>query len=164
MKSHEEMIAKKDALEQINLALRRASLLYHAFAKVILEIHGKEKGMSIIREAIDYYGKKIGESVKQAAIESNLELEPKNFKSDLPSLAWKSEEILVDGEKRKKVLFCPIADELLKLDDSEIARIYCWVDQAKTKAFNENYEFLHLKNMMDGDPYCELVVRPVEKP
>ena len=52
----------------------------------------------------------------------------------------------------------------IALGDTETARLYCFVDQAKMKAFNPDYEYIHLKNILDGDPVCELVIRPVEKP
>ena len=44
-----------------------------------------------------------------------------------------------------------------------MARQYCFVDQAKMHAFNPDYEYIHIKNLLDGDPYCEIVVRAVKK-
>ena len=36
-----------------------------------------------------------------------------------------------------------------------------FVDQAKKRAFNPDHEYVHVRNVLDGDPYCVLVVRYV---
>ena len=105
----------------------------------------------------------MGCEAHRKAREKNLDLKPDNFESDLPEYVWKTEEVEIDGEKRSRVLFCPLAAEWISLGDAETARLYCFVDQAKMTAFNPRYEYLHLKNVLDGDPYCELVVREVDE-
>ena len=42
---------------------------------------------------------------------------------------------------------------------ARLGRLYCFVDQAKQEAYNPDYEFLHLKNVLDGDPYCVFALR-----
>jgi hypothetical protein len=37
------------------------------------------------------------------------------------------------------------------------------VDQAKYQAYNPKLQCVHVKNVLDGDPYCELAVRPKKK-
>lgn len=160
MENQNEMIPKEEALRQINLALRRTAMLYHAFGDTLIEELGRDRGIELIKKAVEVYGTDIGLAAKDKAERKQVALTPENFESDLPNMAWKTEEVEVDGEKRVRVHFCPIAKDLLDMGESERARLYCWVDQAKTKAFNPNYEFLHLKNVIDGDPYCEMVVRP----
>ncbi len=163
MKNQEDMIPKDEALHQINLALRRTAMLYHAFGKTLVEELGEERGIELIQKSIKAYGTDVGLVARETAKRKGVKLTPENFGSDLPTLAWKTEEVVIDGEKRKRVHLCPISRDLLNMDEPKRARLYCWVDQAKMHAFNPEYEFLHLKNMMDGDPYCELVVRPLRK-
>lgn len=163
MNQDKEMIEKEEALRQINLALRRTAMLYQAFAETLIREFGRERGIALIQKAIKTYGTDVGAAAREKAVKRKVALTPENFESDLPMLAWKTEAVVVDGEKRNRVHFCPIAKDLLETQDAEIARLYCWVDQAKMHAFNPEYEYLHLKNLMDGDPYCELVVRPVKK-
>ncbi len=163
MEKEKRVIEKEEALRQINLALRRAAMLFHAFGKTLIEEFGRERGLELVLKAIKTYGTDVGLAAQETAKKKGLNLTPENFESDLPELAWKTEDVIVDGEKRKRVHFCPIAKDLLGMHDTKMARLYCWVDQAKMHAFNPEYAFLHLKNIMDGDPYCELVVRPVEK-
>jgi hypothetical protein len=163
MENDKEMIEKEEALRQINLALRRTTMLYHAFGATLIKELGRARGIELIKKAIEAYGTDVGLAAQETAKQKGLKLTPGNFESDLPVLAWKADEVIVDGEKRKRVHFCPVAKDLLKTQDTEVARLYCRVDQAKMQAFNPDYEFLHLKNLMDGDPFCELVIRPVEK-
>jgi len=163
MENDKEMIEKEEALRQINLAIRRTAMLYHAFGETLIEAFGRERGIELIKKAVKAYGTDVGLAAQKTAKKKGVKLTPENFESDLPVLAWKAEEVVVDGEKRKRVHFCPVAKDLLETEDTEVARLYCWVDQAKMHAFNPEYEFFHLKNLMDGDPYCDLVVRPVDK-
>ncbi len=157
----EERVTKEEALRQIRLGTRRIALLYHAFAQTLVTTFGKERAFELICKAIDAYGNHIGQEARRAALRRGLSPIPENFESDLPTLAWDSEKVTVDGEVRVRVHHCPLAKEWIELGERETGRLYCFVDQAKMRAFNPEYEYLHLKNLLDGDPYCELVVRRV---
>lgn len=163
MKKEEEMITKEEALRQIRLSLQRAALLYHYFAETLVNDLGEERGKELIRKAVDAYGAHIGKDARLKAEGKELPLTPKNFESDLPTLAWQTEKVSVGGEDRVRVHECPLAKEWLELGEGKKARPYCFVDQAKMRAFNPDYEYVHVKNILDGDPYCELVIRPVKK-
>ena len=163
MNENEEMITRKEALRQINLAVRRAALLYHYFASTLVEELGEERGTELIKKVIEAYGNHIGHTAQEKPLAEGRPLTPENFESDLPALAWEGEDVWVDGEKRRRVYLCPLAKEWLDLGEQKRARLYCFVDQAKMKGFNPEYEYVHVKNVLDGDPYCELVVRPVSK-
>ncbi len=156
------MIPKAEALNQIKLGLRRASLIYHYFCETMIDELGEEKGTEMIKKAVDAYGTHVGLAARRKANEKGLALTPENFENDLPFLAWETESVIVDGEERRRVHHCPLAKEFLNLGDPKRGRLYCWVDQAKMKAFNPEYEYVHVKNILDGDPYCELVVRRVK--
>ena len=86
-------------------------------------------------------------------------LSAENYKEDLPSLGWEIDHVVVEGEPRSRVHFCPLADVWREADAVKIGRLYCYVDQAKFKAYNPNLECVHEKNILEGDPYCELAVR-----
>ncbi len=163
MKNKEEIISKKEALSQIRLALRRTALLYHYFSETLMMELGEERGRDLIRKAVEAYGAHIGKDARRKAGERRVPLTPENFENDLPTLAWKTEQVVVDGEKRTRVHHCPLAEEWLGLGAGKKARPYCFVDQSKMRAFNPDFEYVHVKNILDGDPYCELVVRRVKK-
>jgi len=149
------------ASEQLSRALRRAALLYHSFAETLIRELGEEKGRELTRLAIDAYGTHIGRESRERAREKGLETSPENYQDDLPETAWKTETVVVDGEERVRVHHCPLAAEWMEWGDPELARIYCFVDQAKMRAFNPDFEYVHVRNLLDGDPFCELAVRPV---
>jgi nitroreductase len=159
MKSENETMSKKEANKNVRLALRRGAMIYHHFCQSLVEEFGEEKGKELIRKAVDAYGERIGQEAKNTAREKGMALIPENFESDLPDDAWQTEEVIVNGEERVRVHQCPLASEWLEWGDPEMARLYCYVDQAKMKGFNPDYEYIHVKNLLDGDPYCELVVR-----
>ena len=163
MSHHEELISKKEAMRQIRLSIRRTALLYHYFAKTLTDTFGEKKGNELIEKAVEAYGSHIGQTAKTRAIEKGRPLTPENFESDLPELAFSSQIVKVDDEERLRVYHCPLAKVWLDLGDTKAARLYCLVDQAKMKEFNPEYKYVHLKNILDGDPYCELVVREAKK-
>ena len=159
MQTEKETISKSEALEQLNLALRRAALLYHYFADTLIAEFGEDEGRRLILKAIGAYGAHIGKAAEKRAREKGLAAAPDNFQDDLPRMAWKSEDIVVDEEKRTRIHHCPLAKVWQELGNPKHARLYCFVDQAKMTAFNPDYTYVHLKNVLDGDPHCELVVR-----
>jgi nitroreductase len=160
MEKFENMMSEKEAVEQIGRALRRVALIYHSFASILIEEFGRNRGEEIIKKAVDAYGTRIGREARREAQERGWELVPDKFRSDLPDSAWETEEVEIDGEKRIRVHHCPLAAEWLEWGDSKLSRLYCFVDHAKMQAYNPDYEYIHLQNLLDGDPYCELVVRP----
>lgn len=159
----DKTIRKEEALRQIHLSLRRTALLYHHFADTLVAELGERKGTELIRKAIEAYGGHIGKDGRKKALDKGLSPTPENFESDIPDLAWEMEEVTVDGEKRTRVKHCPLAEEWLAWGDPSKARLYCHVDQAKMRAFNPDYEYVHLRTVLDGDPYCELAVRRSKK-
>jgi len=158
-----DIIQKKEALRQVRLALHRTALLYHYFAETLVAELGEKRGTDLIRKAIGSYGARIGEEARRKALEKGLSLTPENFESDLPGLAWEKEEFTDEGEKRTRVTHCPLAEEWLAWSDPKRARLYCFVDQAKMRAFNPDYEYVHFKTFLDGAPCCELAVRKSNK-
>lgn len=163
MDNQQKKFSEKTVLELIQRALRRAALIYHHFSDTLIQELGEEKGRELIRKAVDAYGNQIGREARQKTEARNQEPKPENFHGDLPEIAWKTETVTVAGEERIRVHHCPLAHEWLEWGDAALARLYCFVDQAKMAGFNPDYEYIHIKNLLDGDPYCELVVRPVKK-
>lgn len=159
MTPENEKIPRADALDQLNRALRRAALLYHYFAETLISELGENEGRRLILKAIDGYGSHIGRDARKRARDQGLAREPENFQDDLPMMAWEAEEIIVEGEKRTRIRHCPLAAVWKELGNPAHARLYCFVDQAKMSAFDPEHTCVHLKNVLDGDPHCELAVR-----
>ena len=159
MSLEKDMMPKSEALDQVNLALRRTALLYHYFADTLIAEFGEDEGRRLVLKAIGAYGSHIGRAAEERAREMGLDTVPENFQDDLPMMAWDAEDVVVDGEKRTRIHHCPLAKVWRELGNPKHARLYCFVDQAKMTAFNPDHTYVHLKNVLDGDPHCELVVR-----
>ena len=160
----QEMIPLQEAKEQVALACRRLGLLHLAFAEVLAECLGPEEGQKVSARAIKEYGRLIGEKKRERALEEGLDLSPGSFRvmSDLPSLGMHDhiEEVEVDGEKRIRAHGCVMGTVWNDLGKAELGGCYCLVDPASSMAFNPDYKLVHIKALPDGDPYCELVMRP----
>ena len=147
MMKKEDMITESEALRLIQLALGRTALIYHYFCETLTDELGEQRGQDLIRKAVDAYGDHIGKEAGNTTREKGLPLTPENYESDLPDIAWETETVVVDGEERIRVNHCPLAAEWLKWGDPRKARLYCSVDQAKMRAFNPDYEYVHVKNL-----------------
>lgn len=159
----EETISKEQALEDISLMIRRTALIHYCYAKTLMEEFGEERGNELILKAIHAYGEKVGNKVKEEVLARGLDLVAENYQGDLPSLGWEGERVVVEGEPRARVHLCRLAQAWKELGAPEIGRLYCFVDQAKYEAYNPELECVHTKNVLDGDPYCELAVRSKKK-
>lgn len=157
----EKMIPLKEANAEVITTARRLALLYLHFSDAIIEELGEEKGRELISKAILNYGTECGEEVRKGVQEMGLPLEAQNFGKvpDLPKLGWEKELICYpDGQRNPRVHFCPLADIWIKKGKAELGRMYCFVDQAKFSSYNPELECIHVKNVLDGDPYCELCI------
>ena len=161
MPDKKEMITKDEAFQQVKSMITRAALIHYAFAKTLIDELGEKKGKALAKKAIELYGKEVGKRVKERTLARSLALTRENFQDDLPDLGWaEREKVEVDGEKRSRVYTCHMARVWQELGVPELGRIYCFVDQAKYEAYNPELQCVHVKNVLDGDPYCELAVRP----
>jgi hypothetical protein len=164
MTGKKEMISKKEAFEQIHSMITRTALIHYAFARTLVDELGEKRGKELARKAIRLYGEWVGKRVKQKTLAGGHPLTPENFKDDLPALGWADrEKVEVEGEKRSRVYTCHLAEVWRELGAPELGRIYCFVDQAKYEAYNPELQCVHVKNVLDGDPYCELAVRSKKK-
>ena len=114
--------------------------------------------------AIKEYGRMVGEKKRELALEGGRELTPESFLelSDLPSIGMHEQidEVEIDGEKRIRAHGCVMGKVWKELGKDELGRSYCMIDPASCMAFNPELKFVHTKALPDGDPYCELVIRP----
>lgn len=66
------------------------------------------------------------------------------------------------GEKRPIATHCSLAAVWQELNAQELGRVYCAVDQAKYQGYNPDYEFIHTRNVLDGDEYPAFLIEPRE--
>ena len=161
-----EYVLLEKAKEAVASASRRVALLHLAYAKVLVDELGEERALKIILKAIKYYGMKIGEKTREEVVRQGLEPLPENFSAGksyrLPEFGMhdKIEVVTVNGEKRIRAYGCVLGKVWKEYGEEELGRLYCYMDIAKYMGYNPNYKFIHTKCILEGDEYCELVVRP----
>jgi hypothetical protein len=157
-------IPLEDAKRQVVLVSRRLGLLHLAFAEVLVRHLGEEEGKKMTARAIKEYGRMVGEKKRELALGEGKELTPETFLelSDLPSIGMHDqiEDVEVDGENRIRAHGCVMGKVWKELGKDDLGRSYCMIDPASCMAFNPELKFVHTKALPDGDPYCELVIRP----
>jgi predicted hydrocarbon binding protein len=164
MAEKKETITKEEAFRQVKSMITRAALIHYAFAKTLVDELGEKKGKALVKKAITLYGKEVGKRVKERTLARGVSLTRENFQDDLPALGWaEREKVKVEGEDRARVYTCHLARVWQELGVPELGRLYCFVDQAKYEAYNPELQCVHVKNVLDGDAYCELAVRPKKK-
>ncbi len=163
MSGKKEMIEQEEAARQVLSIVKRLALLHHSFAKTLVRELGEERGKDVIRKAIQFYGEQVGGQVRQQALAKGLKIVLENYQEDLPWLAWDMERVVVEGEPRARVHACNLAQVWNELGEPGLGRLYCGMDHAKYRAYDPELECVHEKNVLDGDPYCELAVRPRKK-
>jgi hypothetical protein len=164
MQTQVELIPLEEAKRQVALVCRRLGLLHLAFAEVLVDRLGPEQGKKMVGRAIKEYSRMIGEKKREWAEERKMDLSPESFSklSDLPSIGMHDliEEEEVEGEKHYRAHGCVMGKVWSEYGKGDLGRLYCFVDPASSMTFNPDHKLVHIKALPDGDPYCELVMRP----
>ncbi len=147
------------------LMARRMALLYHYLAGAVVARLGEEEGMRLVKDAVWQYGEHCGRAVRDAVLAKGLPLTADNFRTvpDLPGRGWRSENVATGGgEKENHAVLCPLARTWQEAGTpAKLARLYCFVDQSKIEGYNgKDLECVHEHNVLDGDGFCEIVIRP----
>jgi hypothetical protein len=160
-----ETMTRDQCVKEVRLMARRTALLHHYFASTLVERLGETKGKQLTAEAIRRYGEHAGRTVRAKVEEMGLPNDKENYKKvpDLPSVGWEHEMADTEDGPRLRVTYCPLAAVWKDLDSEALGRLYCWVDQAKYRAFNPRVQLTHTCNLLDGDPYCEFDIRYVDE-
>ncbi len=161
-------ITIQECTEEVKLMARRAALLHYYFSEAIIQELGEEKGKALIKKAIWAYGEHCGSTVREGVQAMGLPLTDENYGKvrDLPKYGWETGMIETpEGEIRPIATLCPLATTFqeLGLRGVDLGRLYCYVDQAKYEAYNPEVNFIHAKNVLDGDEYCEFLIEPKNK-
>lgn len=157
-----ETISVKEAQEQVRQMGRMMASLFYHFAAEIIDTLGEEEGQKLILKAVDAYGSERGEQQRDRVVAAGIEHEPENYVSvpDLPKLGWEVEKAEpAENKTHIKIKYCPYAEYWKAKGAEKIGRLYCWVDQAKYKAFHPDSNYVHLKHALEGDDYCEMLCR-----
>ena len=158
-------ISELDCEFEVRLMARRTALLYSAFAATLVDALGEEEGRRLISEAIRAYGESCGDAIREEVLAAGLPLTPENFTKprDLPRFGFTHGKVqTAEGETHATVTYCPLAATFKAGGERarRLGRLYCNVDQAKQHAYNPGFECVHVKNVLDGDEFCEFQLKP----
>ncbi|SDH88175.1 L-2-amino-thiazoline-4-carboxylic acid hydrolase [Desulfosporosinus hippei] len=160
--AEDDVIKQEVAAIQVRqMGRMMASLFYHMTKEVLSEL-GEERGTELVSRAIKAFGSERGNQHKEHILAEGIEHLPENYVelADLPWLGWDIEKAEPEENKTHiKITHCPLAEYWKEKGVQKIGRIYCSVDQAKYESFHPSSEYVHLKNVLDGDEYCEMVCR-----
>jgi len=165
-KKEVDIVTINDVEKALQSTSRRIALIHMAYAKVIIEELGDEKGMRLISKAIKNYGVRIGEKTKEEVIMKGLQAIPENFSKGesyaiptMPGMYGRRETVEEKGFKKNRTYGCVLAQVWKEYGEEKLGRLYCYMDVAKYIAYNPNYKYAHIKAIPDGDEYCELEVK-----
>lgn len=163
MVKKEELVPLAQAKNEVALVCRRLGLLHMAFAQVLVDEFGEERGKQLVTQAIEEYSRKIGEKKREVVFSQGLEPSLENLVEarDIPTIGMhdRTERVEVEGEMRSRAYGCVMAEVWHEYGKDDLGRIYCYVDPASTMAYNPNFKLIHTKAVPDGEEFCELVVR-----
>jgi hypothetical protein len=159
--SSSDAIPRAEALAQVLTSVERLAMLYYHFANTLIGELGEDKGKVLIREAIDAYGREVGERQRRRVTAAGYTASCENYKAlpDLPSLAWSPEGMPKLVRQGKEFSICPLAKYWFEKGAADLGRLYCYVDQAKYSTFDPDSECRHVENVLDGDDRCSIVVK-----
>ncbi len=154
-----------EATKAVNDITRRVALLYLSFARTLVDTLGEEQGRELITAAMRDYGTRIGRATRARVESMGLEPTPENFNkgSDLSPLGFDAGVANVDGEMRRRVFGCVLAEVWREYGEEKLADLYCLVDPAKTEAYNPDYTLVHTRKVLWGDECCEMATRRIQK-
>ncbi len=150
------------AREDVQIMAERVASLYYHFVQTLRRELGDEKARELTRKAILAYGTETGEKARKKVQDQGLPINVAHYKlsRDLPSVGWTKEHLRSsETENLSRVTYCPFAEAWNSMPDfASWGRLYCYVDQAKYRAFHKDITCVHDKNLLDGDDCCLLRV------
>jgi len=139
----ESLVSLKEARLHVETAITRIALLHLAYSRILVEEFGVERGKELILKSILRYGKLIGERTKRGL-------------SDYPNAKYGA---YVEGENGR-IYDCVLGRIFQEYGEIDLGGLYCYVDPAKTMAFDSGRKLVHNDCAALGDEYCTFVELP----
>ena len=149
-----------------NMSVHMANMYYY-LTKCILEDYGEGAKRSFERAMIEFghaRGRAIREQVQAAGLPLTIENLDRFY--DIPiAEGWDLHRTYAEDHKDNITDSCAFADVWMEKDWAKIGHIYCIIDVAIREGYSDNVEFRPVKNILEGDPYCQslTVYRDMER-
>ena len=154
-----ELIPKEEAELDVHIVASRLAMLYYYFVTHLKDKLGEEETRALVRDVIADYGADCGRQTRAAVKKLGYpnELPYQNRGGDLPKNGWHSQVLKSEiDEKLVRNTHCPFAATWKEYDFCDWGRLYCYVDQAKYAAYNDQLTCVHEENILDGCASCLL--------
>jgi len=139
----DELVPLREARVQVETAITRIALLHLAYSKMLVEEFGSERGKDLILKSILQYGRLIGERTKRGVL-------------DYPSAKYGA---YVERENGR-IYDCVLGRIFREYGELDVGGLYCYVDPAKTMAFDLSTKLIHNDCAAFGDDYCTFAQLP----
>lgn len=153
----QQTFTRAEAERDVLIMAERLALLHYYFVKQATERYGEAEAADLARAAIAEYGEECGRLTRQKVEEQGLDnsLANHHLGGDLPKCGWQAELLAAsEEEKLSQISYCPLAETWKRYGAEEWGLIYCGVDPAKYRGYNESLGFAAEKNMLAGDDCC----------
>jgi hypothetical protein len=153
-----KMVPLDEARQQVKVMATRLALMHLAFAKTLGEELGQPTAKDIVVKAMMAYGKLVGERNKSGGQDlPYYGLHEKYIYSNhefLDSREMELEEGDVFVWSKYKVQGCVLAQVFREMGETELGRLYCYVDAAKSMAVDPESKLVHTACEPCGDGFC----------
>jgi hypothetical protein len=155
-----EVLKKKAALEGAQLTPMPSLMgqMFAVFAKAVIDALGKEKGQTVIKDAVQTFGRTRGRRVAERVKAQGLELTFGNFLIYLDldsSAALDFTPSLEDGNMFLNITRCAFADGAKAFGLDEYFHYYCkWVDNAILEGYNPDLVLEIPQTLSGGADSC----------
>ena len=139
-----------------SMSVLMANLYYH-LTKAVIDDFGEE-ALESFRRGISAFGFERGQKIAQEVKKAGLPLTLENLDRfyDIPIVeGWDPHRVYENDRKISTTERCTFADVWLEKDWAEIGQIYCLTDIAIREGYSANVKFSPVKNILEGDPYCQ---------
>lgn len=133
----EDLVPLKEARLHVETAITRIALLHLAYSRMLVDEFGVEKGKELILKSILQYGRLIGERTKRGL-------------PDYPNAKFGA---YIEGEDGR-IYDCVLGRIFQEYGEIDLGGLYCYVDPAKTMAFDSGRKLVHNDCAAFGDEYC----------
>lgn len=142
-------------------AVRKMSVhmanMYYYLTKEMINDFGDDAKETIERAIVEFgheRGREIAKEVKAAGLPLTIENLDRFY--DIPiAEGWDLHRTYEKCQKHNITDSCTFATVWMDKNWAEVGHIYCIVDIAIREGYSENVEFQPVKNILEGDPYCE---------
>jgi hypothetical protein len=167
MEESPQMVSLEEARVQVKVVARRLALMHLAYARTLVDELGEAAAKDIVVKAMMEYGRLVGERTKSGGQDLPYYGLHESYRYGDQAYLDTRELALAEGEvfdwSRFKVKGCVLAQVFQEMGETELGRLYCYVDAAKSMAVDPSQKLVHTACEPCGDDHCAFQKRPTSE-